>query len=109
MEDFLVVSVVLLSIHHFLALAVRSSKSSGEEGLRDKNVCVDNGICDTVWIRGFFPVNSRLQTEKKEENELEGEGLEDCMFSVRFVPADSFRAMALSTRTLPFLSFLNPS
>jgi len=36
----------------------------------------------------FSPTYSRFQTEK--ENELEGEGLEDCIFSVRFELVGSF-------------------
>ena len=50
----------------------------------DIGVRVDNEVCDTVWTRVF----SRPQTEK--EDELEGEGLGDCIFSVWFVLTNSF-------------------
>jgi len=55
-KDFLVVSVVLLSIHYFLALAAHSSgwlTAVGRGGPRDRSVYVDNELSDTVWTRVF--------------------------------------------------------
>ena len=90
-KDFLLVSVVLLSIHYFLALADHPSgwsTAAGKGRPRDRNMYIDNEYCGTVWIRVF----SNRQTEEN-ENELEGEGLEDFLLSIRFMLVGSFERL----------------
>lgn len=55
----------------------------------------------------FSPIYSRLQTEKS-EIELEGEGLEDNIFPVRFVLVGSFRAMGYPPEPCFSFSLVDP-
>ena len=105
-KDFLLVSVVLLSIHYFLALADHPSgwlTAAGKGRPRDRNMYIDNEYCGTVWIRVF----SNRQTEEN-ENELEGEGLEDFLLSIRFMLVGSFERLHPPDPTFFFFIFCRP-